>query len=672
MATVYETQTVIDKARAAFPPWTAKTALAFLKTQDKGEQSKQPRRYFAAHPMLKSNLELAWSTTDLVLPFMAEDLSALPLDKLCAALSLSFLLKLAICTPRTDEGDVHSWIVRFVREYHLAEGGDPPPRWKRVLEHSLRFEYPPHSDSAEVSGDDDDVPGFPFTAPRFSPMPMIETPPASPSWDDPPPSSRWGATRASHFFDDPSPSPTWGSPLPLPLFGAPRPSPPSIVPIPPMTPPQTPSRDENLSCPLGVASGAKVHSRKVIAVDNLKRVEQMRPTATVDNAELYAYLLLIHGLQFTQQQQFWAWLDIKTPSKAAYYEAQPTICEVLFAHAHASCAHWKSLMGPDQAVSFDGSWSQRRAALHCFGAFIDPRQKKVVDFEIVEKSQGQYKGDFVGTSQRMESEILKRMGARWNGDNVTQFCHDKDNHAMKVISDELEWTLPQEVFDINHVVKTWKILYDKLAWLTPPQTDPSKQVRRVNLLRDLETHLLRWFYVVVRTDADLEAKNQLWLGAYEHYINPPNDKSFQWERRAEPAAQEHLRAFLNGSLELVEEAQTKIWTQLNESLHAMKGKLADKNYPWKGSWRGRNAVAVLNLNEGHEWKLRLYYELHFPTLSPACEAVIVRYAAEARARSEQRRDPAFQAQVRQARQQRKAAQKQAAASAKRKGEVLHD
>jgi hypothetical protein len=78
-------------------------------------------------------------------------------------------------------------------------------------------------------------------------------------------------------------------------------------------------------------------------------------------------------------------------------------------------------------------------------------------------------------------------------------------------------------------------------------------------------------------------------------------------------------------MSLIEQVQSDISTQLNESLHALKAKMADKNYCWKGSWLARCAVAVLIMNEGHDWKLQMLQELGFQLPSPKCQAVIKRY-----------------------------------------------
>jgi hypothetical protein len=55
-------------------------------------------------------------------------------------------------------------------------------------------------------------------------------------------------------------------------------------------------------------------------------------------------------------------------------------------------------------------------------------------------------------------------------------------------------------------------------------------------------------------------------------------------------------------------------TQLNESLHLLKAKLADNNYNWKTSWLASFYIAILSWNEGYSWKLEIYEGLGFPPL----------------------------------------------------------
>jgi hypothetical protein len=270
----------------------------------------------------------------------------------------------------------------------------------------------------------------------------------------------------------------------------------------------------------------------------------------------------------------------------------------------------------------------------------------------------------------MESEILRRMGARWTlFSNVEFFCHDKDNHAMKIIREELHWDLI-ELFDKNHVMKTWKARFLKYAWVTHGATCPSQGPKRQKVLNDLESHLLRWFHVVLRTDETLSGRQKLWCGAHDHDIEP-RETDFQWKLWDDETARAQLRAFFTNTIDLIGLVQSKFSTQLNESLHAMKAKLADKNYGWKRSWEARCAAAVLNMNEGHEWKLRLYGELGFPPLCPECRSTIEKCSAEARQHSDSRSEAEYQEGTKKKRALAKAGHTQTFAKAKRNQSVLH-
>jgi hypothetical protein len=418
----------------------------------------------------------------------------------------------------------------------------------------------------------------------------------------------------------------------------------------------------------------KTHLRKRIGLQNLKG-RGPRPTAVLDNAELFAFVLLIHGARFAAQEQICAYLNIEVPTKTAFYRAQPKVCEKLVSLARESCLRWKAEMSTGSAISFDGSWSHRRAALHCFGAFIDPLQHKVVDFDVVEQSQGQYKGDFEGTAQGMETAILTKMGARWKEDGkVRYFCHDKDNHAMAILRDVLHWNL-LEKFDCNHVVKAWYRHFEKDKKFIPPSTDPTKTPRSVNALGDLEWHLLRWFRVVVKADATLEEKIAMWEGAFDHYVHPenlpPKENRFEWKDRDKETHRMQLRIFIRNTTVLIQQVQSEISTQLNESLHAIKAKMADKNYSWKGSWLARCVVAVLIMNEGHGWKLELLQELGIRPLSPRCTMVILRYKDMSMQESQRRRTTTFQKATQRRRMERKMIQKQTAATAKKNRAIVH-
>jgi hypothetical protein len=326
----------------------------------------------------------------------------------------------------------------------------------------------------------------------------------------------------------------------------------------------------------------------------------------LDNAEQYCFALLVNGGNYVSEGQFCSFLNGRSPAESAFYAAQPRICEILIRGAYKSCTQWKAKTTDGSAISFDGSWSQRRNALHCFGTFLDPRQGKVVDFDALEDvSCG---GEYRGTSQAMESEVLRTIAKRridetreTAHDPVAVFCHDQDNHAMKILREELHWDLTER-FDRNHVLKIWAKRFEAFNWIEPVRTDQAKKPRRVNALGKLKPRLLRWLHLILKSDGTIEAKRARWLGAFAPYVHPTPDQAFLWSKNEEEKAQTQLRVFLEGTASLIELVQTEFSTQLNESLDAIKAKLADKTTPGKDrgkhdpQWESSSSTKAMNGN----------------------------------------------------------------------------
>ena len=611
VATVYQVNGLVDRAFEAFPDPTFPLALQFLDAERWTEQAKIPRRAFLEFSALEHGLELARSQVDKVLPFIVDILPVVPADGLCEAVTLHALMKIAEFEPEGEPNPVHAAITRFVSTHGLPDEHHRLPRRELLSDALFTDPWPRAEMQREEERESDEL----TSAMRFV-VPIPEPRSREPAPIDSSPIVRRDDS------DDPNP----------------------------------PLRRKSV----------KAHSRKSIGVRNLQNSERPPPSACITNAERYMFSLLITGANVISQNLIMSFLNVVVPSKTACYEAQPRICEELIARAYMSCAYWRQNMGDPCAISFDGSWSQRRRALHCFGAFVDPDQKKVVDFDVVERSQGTYAGNFNGTSQAMESEVLSRMGERWVGDpKIRWFCHDKDNHAMKILREDLHWPL-EEKLDINHILKGLK---RKFADMKMIQRDGKK--KRENVLGDLEWHLIRWFYVVLRTDGTLEDKHRLWLGAYEHYVNPGEDQEFRWAHRDDERSRIQLRDFLAATLGEIELCQTEFGTQLNESLHAIKAKIADKTYAWRASWKARCAVAVLIVNEGHAWKLVLYDALGFPPLSPRCRKSIERYADRSDLVRTRHQDPKYHEAVRNSRREGKAAETRLAAAAQKARRPLH-
>jgi hypothetical protein len=249
----------------------------------------------------------------------------------------------------------------------------------------------------------------------------------------------------------------------------------------------------------------KKKSKRVMMKDAREHLSTRLPYKITD-ARRFAWSLIVEGARFEQQDRFLQWNDIDAPSKWAVYNALDSVCDGLVAMAMESCAKWRGLMADESAIGFDGSWSQRRNANHCFGAFVDPIQRKVVDFDTFSRGFGDYTvfaGDYEGTSKAMECEILRVLVHRWSDEpKVKYFVHDQDSSAMAILRQE-GWKL-EEKFDQNHVIKSWKAHFRRMRWI--PVNQPGEKLRQRDVLRGLQLPLLKWFYTVLKLDVGIGGK----------------------------------------------------------------------------------------------------------------------------------------------------------------------
>jgi hypothetical protein len=255
--------------------------------------------------------------------------------------------------------------------------------------------------------------------------------------------------------------------------------------------------------------------KRQFSIRHLKRAKDERIAAArrerwphdvgynIQNAKQYAFAIVVHGGRFTQIAQILAFCNIQTPSSWMFYRAQKDICNEILAFAKESCRVWREQMAPGTIIGTDGSWSQRRNAMHCLVDFIDVVQGKIVDFEILQRPSGFLYGDYFGPANGMEVEGVRRIITRWQqvyqraNEKVAFYVHDRDAKTRKLIS-EL-WNKP-ELLDPNHVLKGFD---RKLG------ADPG--------LRGLKTKLRSWFVFLLKLEETEQEKRRLWLNSSNHF-----------------------------------------------------------------------------------------------------------------------------------------------------------
>jgi hypothetical protein len=152
-------------------------------------------------------------------------------------------------------------------------------------------------------------------------------------------------------------------------------------------------------------------------------------------------------------------------------------------------------MENDTIIGMDGSWSQRRNAMHCVVDFIDVIRGTIVDFELLQKPSGFLFGNYFGPSNGMEVEGVRRILGRWlmvertANEKVVGYVHDRDAKTRKLIKDI--WNKP-EFLDPNHVMKGF-----------------DRKLGRETQLRGLKCKLRRWFVFLLNMEGTIEEKQRL-------------------------------------------------------------------------------------------------------------------------------------------------------------------
>jgi hypothetical protein len=322
----------------------------------------------------------------------------------------------------------------------------------------------------------------------------------------------------------------------------------------------------------------------------------------------FVFGLIVMGSKSHQTTGFAHLWGHQPPSKTDQYTVQPSLCDAITAEARTSAEYWASRIPAGTIVSFDGSWGHRRNSDQCFAAFIaitpdpaHPANGKVVDFEVVQRKFGQQKHcNYVGSSQGMETEALRRMVPRWKGNmKVVGFAHDQDAKAMTLIR-ELGWQV-EEYRDPNHVFKSnFERVFNKWSLEEGAPAQPGKPGRKRWVLKGLKEHLRKWLRHCAYSDfPDDQARERAWMGAYKHYVEAAG--GYKWPLRGDEQSKAALNGFLQEMSPYLKEVRTRINTQMNESLNALKAKAADKNISFTASWEARCCTAVLRMNEGSLW-----------------------------------------------------------------------
>ncbi|KAK8836306.1 hypothetical protein M9Y10_039640 [Tritrichomonas musculus] len=76
-------------------------------------------------------------------------------------------------------------------------------------------------------------------------------------------------------------------------------------------------------------------------------------------------------------------------------------------------------------LSYDGAFAHRRNSSQCHGAFMNCKTGKIAAGSVITKERKN--GDFVGSSNMMESKMIRQNLSQIDSKKFAKFVHEQDN-----------------------------------------------------------------------------------------------------------------------------------------------------------------------------------------------------------------------------------------------------
>lgn len=355
---------------------------------------------------------------------------------------------------------------------------------------------------------------------------------------------------------------------------------------------------------------ARPKSSTVSRRNNILAVRQNNADVMrITNIIQFVLSTIVTGLSYTKLSLNYILNNIIPPSSSAFYKAQKKVVQVIVDFARESCAHAREHMLKNTIVAVDGAWDHIRNGSHCLIQWtsINKTYKKVLDYEIVIRSNKQLAGNYSGQPNLMEGVGLTRLLQRWVGcKSIKKYVHDGDVKHDSIVRSVFSNIIERR--DPGHYVKNIKKMF-----LTKPYSELSLLSKR--LMRFLKYLLHEGKYTIAQ-------KKELWLNVPNHYcgdhshcINGANCTGYLWKHRFNKSKVAILKQFVKKTVEIFEQVEIKLASQICESINNAKVVFASKRVNWQGSWSARASMAVLNYNESPFGVIMvLRTRLHLPAM----------------------------------------------------------
>lgn len=325
------------------------------------------------------------------------------------------------------------------------------------------------------------------------------------------------------------------------------------------------------------------------------------------NALRFAFSLVTNGGNHRKIEKILLWNDILPPSKTQYNSALDKIAVEVEKEVNESINKWRKSMKENSACSFDGSWIHRRNSYQCVADLVDSRTQKIIAFKLVEKTSI---ANTEIAANGLEIAALKEIIKEIKDDKrISYFIHDNDTKAVSLISN-LNWNV-NTILDPNHAGLAFGRRFDTYNLLNR------------SILNGLKGHLTKFLKCLMHADMTNEEKKKAWANVSNHFLG--NHECCPFSHRKPPKIWKEgqkssenvkiLEKFLFDTMFFLENTDRSMNTNLNECFHSLKANYCNKQYSWRKSWKTRIHCAILDINEGFQWRFRVYDRLKLPKLS---------------------------------------------------------
>lgn len=124
--------------------------------------------------------------------------------------------------------------------------------------------------------------------------------------------------------------------------------------------------------------------------------------------------------------------------------------------------------------------------------------------------------------------------------------------------------------------------------------------------------------VSLKLDSTFEQRKTNYRQAFSHSLL--NQKL---KYRDNSSCIDQFKSFIGDSSAFLDGVNVAENTQMNESLHSVKGRCTPKITFWKSSWDARTAATILHFNEGPSWYISCYKDLVEAPMHPFADDQLI-------------------------------------------------